>query len=140
MVNINLSTIVILVEAILSIALVVVAVIELVTFGNGLNIPFWFLTAFYAIFGCMMCISLFRLDCMTRNFYLLKTTVGRGVFNLFVALMVMFTTNLTNIILCIGFGACGVIFIILGITNPKIDEKTDLGKGDARQAAYSSLK
>ena len=84
---------------------------------------------FYIMFGCIMCITLFPIDVVDRNFMLLKVTFGRGVFNIFVALMLLYTESTYNYVMAALFAAIGGCFIFLSIMSTKVDDIESGGLG-----------
>ena len=86
------------------------------------------MTAFYIIFGILMCVTLFPCEIMKRNFYLLKTTTGRGIFNIFVAFMLIIGGELAYYLFAAGFLFVGVMFIVLARLTDKCDADNEIGK------------
>ncbi len=75
-----------------------------------------------------MCVTLFPCEIMKRNFYLLKVTAGRGVFNIFVGLMLIIGGQLPYYILAACFIFIGLMFIVLARLTDKCDADNEIGK------------
>mmetsp|Transcript_32947 Transcript_32947/g.32133 ORF Transcript_32947/g.32133 Transcript_32947/m.32133 type:complete len:133 (+) Transcript_32947:27-425(+) len=116
------------IQALLAVTLVVATIlIDLLDAAISLSAALIVMTCFYAIFGCLMCVTLFKWDLMSRNFFLLKTTGGRGIFNIFVAFMLLYSGSTANIVLACCFGAIGIFFIILAMMTSTMDKATEFG-------------
>ena len=67
------------------------------------------------IFGLLMVLSFCNFGFIERNFKFLKTVIGKGAFNLFVASMCTFgDPGLLGFIMCFGLIICGFFFILVG--------------------------
>ena len=72
------------------------------------------------------------------NFLFLKTTVGRGFFDLFCACLFLMTGTLMNYIMCGCLGVCGVFFIVMGAILKKDIAGGDFKQSDLKASAASS--
>ena len=70
---------------------------------------------YQAFFGLLMVLSFCDFAFIERNFKFLKTVVGKGAFNLFVASTCLVgDCGLLDIIMCFGLIICGLFFVLIG--------------------------
>eukprot|EP00347_Sterkiella_histriomuscorum_P020937 403335880 len=82
--------------------------------------------------------SMFEFECTKRNFFILKSTKGKGFFNLFIASTFLIGTDVQNIVVCIGFAICGLFFLYIGFKYGELDNPKDITKGDMAKSAYDN--
>lgn len=90
------------------------------------------------LFGFLIVASFFNFNFIARDWLFLKTAVGRGVFDLFVAgtfVPGVAAKNLGSIIMALALAACGIGFILAGWICGKDADMKDLSKEDTAKAA-----
>ena len=141
----ELLTILKLVTAILGILLFLFGILNAI--GNITDPPS-FVMSFYQMysilsihlfrfFGMLMFLSLFDLKVVKENFYLVKSTKGKGIFSLFICTTFLAMKH-TQWVYAISYGAVGVGYLFVGFMKPDLDEVADISKADMTKAAFDN--
>ena len=77
-----------------------------------------FTSYIYSLFGVLLFLSFCDNKC-TRfigvHFHFLKTTAGKGLFDIFCSLLFLISGGVLNYIMCGCLSVCGVFFIMMGV-------------------------
>ncbi len=92
----------------------------------------------FSLFGGLMFFSLFNLNFIKENFFILKSTKGKGVFCLFISSTFLIANSTQNIIMTLVFAACGGGFIFVGFMKPELDTIQDVSKADVAKTAFEN--
>ena len=84
-----------------------------------------------------MFLSLFDLKIVRDNFYLVKSTKGKGIFSLFICTTFLAVKS-PEYIYCAAYGAVGAGYLFVGFMKPELDEVADISKADMTKAAFDN--
>ncbi len=84
-----------------------------------------------------MFLSLFDLKIIKENFYLVKSTKGKGLFCIFIATTFLALTT-TQWLFFAAYLAVGVGYLFIGFMRPELDEVQDISRGDMAKAAFDN--
>lgn len=73
----------------------------------------------YSFFGLMIIVSFCDFGFIKQNFFFLKTTTGRGVFDVFCSFMFLITgsVSISGYIMMGVLMVCGIFFIVIGMAS-----------------------
>ena len=90
------------------------------------------------LFGFVLFLSLFNLKVVRENFYLVKSTVGKGIFSLFICTTFL-AVGSSNWIYCVAYGVVGCGYLFVAFMKPNIDDELkDISKADMTKAAFDN--
>ena len=129
------------INIIIGIALLVIVVLEFITF-KFIN-PFAFMiTVFEAIFGLVIIASSFNMVCIRRNFLFMMTGIGKGFFNIFVGSMLFFNGDGTiSASFFMGWAMIigGCIFIFLSRFRQLSDEDINRAVSIQKKSVFNAV-
>ncbi len=90
----------------------------------------------FSFFGFLIVISFCDFKFVKENFLFLKTTTGRGIFDIFCAFLFLVTSHkITSYIMMGALGVCGVFFIVAGTVMKKDVAGADFNSKDVAARA-----
>ena len=90
------------------------------------------------MFGFVLFLSLFDLRVVRENFYLVKSTMGKGIFSLFICTTFLAVKS-DNWIYCVAYGVVGCGYLFVAFMKPNIDDELkDISKADMTKAAFDN--
>ena len=107
------------------------------------DVSFKFIAYFCSFFGFLIVISFCDFEFIKHNFLFLKTTNGRGVFDIFCSFMFLITSgasgSITGYAMMGVLMACGIFFLIMGCCG-KDPVGEDIKNEDIKKAAINQSK
>merc|ERR1712232_389162 len=93
--------------------------------GFFINILF---PIYYCFFGFIMLLSFCNMKVITEQFLFLKTTLGRGYFNIFISGLFIAQSGFKHLAIWSWinlslFLACGIFFLVVGYCYPQVTVK-----------------
>ena len=90
----------------------------------------------YRLFGALLVISFIEFSFIMKQFKFLKTIIGKGMFNLFLASMFLVGSDdgLWNYLMVGSLATCGLFFMLVGCACINNYEDKDLKKSDVKES------
>ena len=82
---------------------------------------------YQVIFGLLLAMTACKYDFITINFFFLRSTAGKGCFNLFLSSMFLVGSeeSLYGYLMAFLFGVIGLFFVIIGCCTEAVDTEED---------------
>ena len=98
------------------------------------------LNGFLFIFGGIIMASSFNMPCIAQNFYLILTGMGKGIFNIFIGLLLLCDESPLSFVMAIIMLVTGAIFIFLSkwrnMSDDELQRATSIATKEVKKKAY----